>query len=78
MYHIASCRDYKTIYHTHDQNEAITKAREISDSDPDNYATIIYQNGTIVGNCVDGITGPDNTQLPHHERCGSTLTGREW
>lgn len=55
MYHVICCNGYYRVGGSHDAAEAVRLARDHRDG---SYACIIQRDGVIVGNCVDGITGP--------------------
>lgn len=74
MYHITSLYNGQCIGQTNDPQEAARIAAVPLIGD---YCNVIWENGRIVGDSVDGFTGPRSRWEGRDESAGSVLTGRE-
>ena len=80
MYHVLTCKNYRTIYSTHSPEDALRFARANRQHpfEEFEYANIIMKDSRIVGDCVEGFHNREPEPLPDWARNGGVLHGREW
>lgn len=69
MYKIVSCNGYYVVGTSQDPVEAVEISRNHVDG---TYANIIFKNGRVVGDCVDGIVGPTHEGSPPYDHATAT------
>lgn len=72
MFHVIKCGSSKCVGSFHTPEEAVECARKVSDDNQDGLAHTIWQDGNIVGSCVDGYTGKRHAEYSYE----SVLDGR--